>query len=45
MHQRSRLQRLSRLLMRQLCHRQLPQLFIDKRQKLFGSFRIAGVDL
>jgi hypothetical protein len=39
--QRSRLERLTRLLARHLGRRQFPKLVIDKRQKLIGRRRIA----
>ena len=45
MHQRRRLQRLSRLLMGQLLPGQAPQFVIDQRQELAGRGRIAGFDL
>src|SRR5262245_27750418 len=44
-HQRRGLERLSRLLVRQLRGGQLPQFVIDERQELLGGLRIAGVDL
>src|SRR5260370_33082381 len=44
MNQRRRLQGLSRFFVGQPARRELAQLFIDKRQQLFGGVRVAGAD-
>ena len=45
MHQSRRLQRLPRLLLRELRRGQLSQLVIDQRQELLGGVWIASFDM